>query len=218
VRRALVAAERANNAVLQEHDGRWTIQGDPTEGALIVAARKLGLDPEALEARYGRVGEVPFSSERKLMSTVHADSEKGERLRALTKGAPDVLLKHCTHRLVGGEAVALSEADRALVMEQNEALAGEGLRTLGVAFRSLSATDPAGEPFGDNLEHDLVFLGLIGMIDPPRREARVAVARAKGAGIRVIMITGDHPKTAAAVASELGITTGRAVLGASAPG
>ncbi|MCC6984491.1 MAG: cation-translocating P-type ATPase, partial [Bauldia sp.] len=212
VRRALIAAERANNAVLREENGRWTIQGDPTEAALIVAARKLGLSAEELDARYVRVGEVPFSSERKLMSTVHADGENGARLRALTKGAPDVLLKRCTHQLVGREAVALSEEDRARIMERNEALAGEGLRTLGVAFRSLPTSD--GETFDEELEHDLVFLGLIGMIDPPRQEAREAVKRAQGAGIRVMMITGDHPKTAARVGSDLGIVTLRAVLGA----
>src|SRR5215204_2361007 len=95
--RALSAADRANNAVLQEREGRWTVHGDPTEGALIVAARKAGLEAEALDARFARIGEVPFSSERKLMSTVHTDAQKGELLRALTKGAPDVLLARCSH-------------------------------------------------------------------------------------------------------------------------
>ena len=99
--RALAVADRANNAVLQEHDGRWTVQGDPTEGALIVAARKAGLEDEALDARFERVGEVPFSSERKLMSTVHTDAERQERLLVFTKGAPDVLLARCSHELVG---------------------------------------------------------------------------------------------------------------------
>jgi Ca2+-transporting ATPase len=210
--RALTAADRANNAVLQERDGFWMVQGDPTEGALIVAARKAGLSAEALDARFARIGEIPFSSERKLMSTVHTDAEREERLIALTKGAPDVLLAHCSHELVGKEAVPLTDARRAEIMASNDALAEEALRTLGVAFRSLPVERDA---FGEDVEHDLVFLGLIGMIDPPRQEARDAVTRAQEAGIRSIMITGDHPKTAAIIAAELGIGSGRrAVTGA----
>jgi P-type Ca2+ transporter type 2C len=213
--RALTVADRANNAVLQERDGRWTVQGDPTEGALIVAARKAGLEDEALDARFARVGEVPFSSERKLMSTVHTDVERGEVLRALTKGAPDLLLTRCSHELVGEETRALTEARRTEILATNEELAGEALRTLGVAFRSLPKDGAGREAFDDDVEHDLVFLGLIGMIDPPRGEARDAVARAKSAGIRAMMITGDHPKTAAVIAAELGIASdGRAVTGA----
>jgi len=214
--RALTAAERANNAVLQERDGSWSVQGDPTEGALIVAARKAGLLREALDARFARVGEVPFSSERKLMSTVHTDAEQPERLIAVTKGAPDILLARCTHELVGRDAVALTDARRAEIMASNDALAEEALRTLGVAFRSLPADRPDHDAFEEDVEHDLVFLGLIGMIDPPRQETREAVVRAQAAGIRSIMITGDHPVTAAIIAAELGITSGgrRAVTGA----
>jgi Ca2+-transporting ATPase len=213
--RALTAADRANNAALLECDGNWTVQGDPTEGALIVAARKVGLSGEALEARFRRVGEVPFSSERKMMSTVHADAERGERLIVLTKGAPDRLLGRCSHELVGKVAVPLTEARRAEIMASNDALAGEALRTLGVAFRSLPPDALDEKNFCEDVERDLVFLGLIGMIDPPREEAREAVRRAQGAGIRSIMITGDHPKTAAIIAAELGIGSGeRAVNGA----
>jgi Ca2+-transporting ATPase len=213
--RALAVADRANNSVLQEHEGRWTVQGDPTEGALVVAARKAGLEDEALEARFRRVGEVPFSSERKLMTTVHTDAERRERLIVFTKGAPDVLLSRCSDELVGGETRPLSEERRAQILQVNEDLAGEALRTLGVAFRSLPA-DALEEAEADaRIERDLVFAGLIGMIDPPRAEAKEAVARAKAAGIRPIMITGDHPKTAAVIAAELGITSdGRAVTGA----
>ena len=213
--RALTVADRVNNALLREHDGHWTVQGDPTEGALIVAARKAGLEDEALDARFARTGEVPFSSERKLMSTIHTDAERQERLLALTKGAPDVLLTRCSQELVGEKARTLSAERRAEILKKNEELAGEALRTLGVAFRSLPKD--AGEPmtFDDRLERDLVFLGLIGMIDPPREEAKKAVARAKHAGIRVMMITGDHPKTAAVIAAELGIASeGLAVTGA----
>ena len=104
--RALTVADRANNAVLQERDGRWIVQGDPTEGALIVAARKAGLEDDALDARFARVGEVPFSSERKLMSTVHTDADRQERLLVFTKGAPDVLLARCSQELVGRRASA----------------------------------------------------------------------------------------------------------------
>jgi P-type Ca2+ transporter type 2C len=203
--RALAAADRANNAVLAEHDGRWTVQGDPTEGALIVAARKGGLEDEALDARFARIAEVPFSSERKLMSTIHTDAEQEERLLALTKGAPDVLLARCSRELVGEQARPLSAERRDEILQFNEGLAGEALRTLGVAFRALPKDAFAREELDQRIEEDLVFLGLIGMIDPPRDEAREAVARAKGAGIRTMMITGDHPKTAAVIAAELGI-------------
>ncbi len=213
--RTLAAADRANNAVLQEHDGRWSVQGDPTEGALIVAARKAGLEEETLDARFERVGEVPFSSERKLMSTVHADAERQGLLRGFTKGAPDILLARCSHELVGEISRPLTAERRAAIASANEELAGEALRTLGLAFRSLPKDASAAHGFEDAVEHDLVFLGLIGMIDPPRDEAKQAIARAKDAGIRSMMVTGDHPITAAVIATELGITAdGRAVTGA----
>jgi P-type Ca2+ transporter type 2C len=214
IRRTLRAADRVNNAALQERDGRWVVQGDPTEGALIVAARKAGLMTASLDGRFERVGEVPFSSERKLMSTVHQDAQKQERLIVFSKGAPDVLLERCTHELVGEETRPLTNDRRATIRAANEQLASAALRTLGVAFRSLPR-DALAQQFDDRVEQDLVFLGLVGMIDPPRTEVKAAVARAKGAGIRPIMITGDHPKTAAAIAQELGIAgDGRALTGA----
>ena len=213
--RVLAAADRANNAVLEEDGGRWTVQGDPTEGALIVAARKAGVEADTLDARFARVAEVPFSSERKLMSTVHTDTERRERLLAFTKGAPDVLLGRCSHELVGEEERLLTAERREEIRRTNDELAGEALRTLGIGFRSMPKERAADEEWDERIEHDLVFLGLIGMIDPPREEAKSAVARAKGAGIRPIMITGDHPKTAAVIAAELGIATdGRVVTGA----
>ncbi|MHB8900930.1 MAG: cation-translocating P-type ATPase [Thermoguttaceae bacterium] len=212
--RALTVADRANNAVLQQHDGRWAIQGDPTEGALVVAARKAGLSAETLETRFERVGEVPFSSARKLMSTVHTDAQRRERLLVFTKGAPDVLLARCQQELVGEHFRPLSDERRAAILEKNEELAGQALRTLGVAERELPAGAFDEEEAGEDVEHDLVFVGLIGMIDPPRGEAKQAVARARGAGVRPMMITGDHPKTAAVIATELGISTdGRVVTG-----
>ena len=213
--RALAVADRANNAVLEQRDGKWTVHGDPTEGALIVAARKAGLSADTLEKRFRRVGEVPFSSERKLMSTVHTDAERVAHLRVFTKGAPDVLLHRCSHELVGQEARALSDARRAAILNVNDELAGRALRTLGIAYRTLPGDASASEDIGENVEHDLVFAGLIGMLDPPRDEAKEAVARAKGAGIRPMMITGDHPKTAAVIALELGMTSAaRAMTGA----
>ena len=213
--RVLAVGDLANNAVLQQEYGRWSVQGDPTEGALLVAARKAGLDPGSLGARFERLGEVPFSSERKLMSTVHADAERQERLLAFSKGAPDVLLARCSRELVGEAARDLDDARRAQILTVNEELAGEALRTLGVAFRSLPANLLEVDEPDERLEHDLVFAGLIGMIDPPRAEAAAAGARAKAAGIRALMITGDHPVTASVIAAELGIAADtRAVTGA----
>jgi Ca2+-transporting ATPase len=216
IEKALAAADRANNAVVQQQDGRWTVQGDPTEGALLVAARKCGLSSEALDKRLPRVGEVPFSSERKLMSTIHRDTEQQDRGVVFTKGAPDVLLGRCTLEVVGEDRRPLSPARRAEILKNNEALAGEALRTLGVAGRWLTSETLAQHSThpDERLERELVFAGLIGIIDPPRPEAKAAVARAMRAGIRPVMITGDHPRTAAVIAQELGITSdGRTITG-----
>jgi Ca2+-transporting ATPase len=215
--RALAAADRANNAIVLERDGRWTVQGDPTEGALLVAARKAGVSTAQLDERLPRVGEVPFSSERKLMSTLHRDAEQQHRGIVFTKGAPDVLLTRCTEEVLGESRRPLTEDRRAEILQVNEELAGEALRTLAVARRWLSADALAEHAahLDARVEQNLVFAGLIGMIDPPRPGARDAVARAKGAGIRPLMITGDHPRTAAVIAEELDITTdGRAITGA----
>jgi Ca2+-transporting ATPase len=212
--RALTVGDRANNAALQERDGRWWVQGDPTEGALIVAARKAGLEDAMLDARFERVGEIPFSSERKLMTTVHTDAEK-QRLIAFTKGAPDVLLARCAHELVGAGTRPLDEKRRQQIVQANDALAREALRTLGVAFRSLPPDAFDAHDIDERVEHELVFAGFIGMIDPPRAEAKDAVARARAAGIRPVMITGDHPATASVIAAELGTARdARAVSGA----
>ncbi len=214
VLRALAAADRANNAVIQEHDGGWTAQGDPTEAALIVAARKAGLEKKELDARFARLAEVPFSSDRKLMSTIHKDADSQERLLAFTKGAPDVLLARCPHELIGEQTRPLTDARRADILKTNEELAGEALRTLALAFRSLPKDGFKVDEVNEGVEQDLVFVGLIGMMDPPREEAQSAVARARTAGIRALMITGDHPTTAAVIATELGIAdAGRAVTG-----
>ncbi|MDK9706477.1 MAG: cation-translocating P-type ATPase [Desulforhopalus sp.] len=213
--RALAVADRANNAALQEHDGQWTVQGDPTEGALCVAARKAGLLTADLDHRVQRIGEVPFSSNRKLMSTIHIDTAEDEDVLVFTKGAPDILLARCSRELAGETPRPLTTERRAEILRVNEDLAGDALRTLGVAMRSLPRAALTGKEVDEGLENDLIFLGLIGMIDPPRDEAKDAVARARTAGIRSLMITGDHPKTAAVIAGELGIAAdGRAVTGA----
>ncbi|MBD3655103.1 MULTISPECIES: cation-translocating P-type ATPase [Marinobacter] len=215
VERALTVGDRATNAVLQEDDGRWTIQGDPTEGALIVAARKAGLADELLDARFARVGEVPFSSERKLMSTLHTDAQQQESIQVFTKGAPDVLLGRCTRERIGKATRPLTTERRKEILALNDGLAREALRTLGVAARVLPADGFGPDDIGEHVEQDLVFVGLIGMIDPPREEATAAVAEARAAGIRPVMITGDHPVTAAVIGQELGIVRdGRAVTGA----
>jgi P-type Ca2+ transporter type 2C len=216
IERALAVADRANNAAVQHRDGRWTVQGDPTEGALIVAARKCGLSAADLDKRLPRVGEVPFSSERKLMSTIHRDTAQEHAGIVFTKGAPDVLLTRCAFELVGEDRRALTAARREEILQTNEVLAGEALRTLGVAARWLeqdALAEHSANP-DERVEHGLVFAGLIGMIDPPRPEAKDAVARARRAGIRPIMITGDHPRTAGVIARELGIAAdARAITG-----
>ncbi len=215
VRKTLRAADLANNATLRKADDHWVIQGDPTEGALLVAARKIGLTDAELGDRFPRVGEVPFTSERKLMSTAHVDQAKHERVMVFAKGAPDVLLARCQFEQVGNDVRPLTPERRKQIVASVEALANQALRTLGMAFRSLQR-DAVSGVLSDAVEQDFVFLGLLGMIDPPRPEARAAVAEAKIAGIKPIMITGDHPTTASAIAGELGIVQpgGRAVTGA----
>ncbi|HET9595577.1 MAG TPA: cation-translocating P-type ATPase [Anaeromyxobacteraceae bacterium] len=214
VEKALAAGSLANNAVLLRHDGRWTVQGDPTEGALVVAAHKVGAAAGKVVERFPRVGEVPFSSERKLMSTAHSDTEDAGRVLVFSKGAPDVLLARCTEERIGGAVRPLTGARRAEIARAVEELGSQALRTLGVASRALPRDALAAGPT-EHVEQGLVFLGVVGMMDPPRPEAREAVAQARAAGVRPIMITGDHPVTAAAIAAELGIVPGggRALVG-----
>ena len=209
---ALTAGHLCNNAAVVDHGGRWNVLGDPSEGALKVAAAKAGLDPARLEARFARSGEVPFSSERKLMSTAHADAERPERVLLMTKGAPDVLLARCTREQSGDAERSLTTARRAEIQASIERLAGQALRTIGLAYRVL----PAAAQTHAHAEQDLVWLGVAGIIDPPRPEAVAAVRAAHDAGVRVVMITGDHPATAVAIARELDIAGphDRALLGA----
>ena len=204
----LAAGALCNNATIVVRHGRAAVIGDPTEGALKLAALDAGLDAARLEARYPRVGEVPFSSERKLMSTLHAD---GERRVLMTKGAPDILLARCTQEEIDGRRVPLTAQRRAAIHSAIEGLAAKALRPLGLARREL----PADAAPGAGLERELVWLGTVGLIDPPRPEAAAAVRTARAAGVRVVMMTGDHPATARAIAAEVGIAPrdARVVLG-----
>jgi Ca2+-transporting ATPase len=202
VRAVLGGGSLANDAVLRADDGVWTVQGDPTDAAFLVAERKLGTTEERA-ARFTRVGEVPFTSERKLMSSIEADASRGGRVSVVTKGAPDVLLARCTHEQAGSAHEPLTPARKQEILRCVEGLGEEALRTLAVAYRSLEHAEPP-EP-DESLERELVFAGVVGIIDPPRPEAAAAIAEAADAGVRVIMITGDHPRTAARIAADLGI-------------
>ncbi len=200
----------AGNAELQQDDtGVWIVQGDPTEAAFLVAARKLGGSDGAAtrNERYERIGEIPFTSKRKMMSTLEVDHADADAHVLFTKGAPDVLLAHCTRVLRGCEVVELDDATRTRILADVDTMTDAALRTLGVARRTLAANaqipNDAAEAAG--LEQDLVYLGTVGIIDPPRAEAAVAIDQAHRAGIRVILITGDHPRTAARIAADLGI-------------
>ncbi|HYC35576.1 MAG TPA: cation-translocating P-type ATPase [Usitatibacter sp.] len=182
--------------------GEWQAHGDPTEVAFLVAERKLGVH-ERRQRRFARVAEVPFTSERRMMSSIEVDHEHGDERIIVTKGAPDVLLARCTLLRKGGAVVPLDDGHRRRILDEVEQLAAEALRTLGVAYRPLAESEGPGAD--ESLEHDLVFAGVVGIIDPPREEAAQAIGEARRAGIRVIMITGDHPRTAARIAADLGI-------------
>ncbi|MFH1182387.1 MAG: calcium-transporting P-type ATPase, PMR1-type, partial [Candidatus Woesearchaeota archaeon] len=188
-----------NDATLNK-DG--SIVGDPTEVALIVSAAKGGLLKEEIEKKLPRVDEIPFDSERKRMTTIH---EIGSKRIMYTKGAPDIILKLCTKILKNGKIIALTPSERKIILSANEEFAQNALRVLGFAFKQLAQKEKPDEK-------ELVFVGLQAMIDPPREEAKGAVKACKDAGIRVIMITGDHKLTAVAIAKELGID-GKAITG-----
>ncbi len=198
LRLILKASALCNNA---QCDGKSVI-GDTTEGALIVAAAKRGLVKEDLEKESPRVHEVAFTSERKRMTTVHRAD--GEKLFTCVKGAPEMILERCNSIIVKGKITKLDQKMRKKILEANEGMANKALRVLGVAYKEIAASE-AGDFDEEMLESNLVFIGLTGMIDPPRAEAMGAVKKCDEAGIRTVMITGDHQMTAVAVAKELGI-------------
>jgi potassium/sodium efflux P-type ATPase len=191
-----------NADLRQEPGGEWRIEGDPTEAAFLVAEHKLGAT-QRRKRRFERVAEHPFTSERKMMSTLERDHERGDAVMVMAKGAPDVLLDRCTRVRVGMNIVDLDDTRRARILADVDSLSDAALRTLSVAYRPLGPDEAHDQP--ESLERDLVFVGTVGMIDPPRTEAVAAIAEACRAGIRVIMITGDHPRTAARIAADLGI-------------
>ena len=209
------SAALCNDASLEPTpEGGYRAVGDPTEGALVVAAAELGLVKAELDQRWPRVGEVPFTSERKRMTTVHLVGVTAEQTDApwccgshvaFAKGAVDSLLEISERVWTGDQDVPLSDELRARIAAANDHLAGQGQRVLGVAFRPLyELPDKAEEA---ELERQMTFIGLVAMIDPPRPEVREAVQMAKAAGIRPVMITGDHPLTARQIARELGIAS-----------
>ncbi len=192
-----------NNAQLRkkENADTWEILGDPTEAALIVTAEKGGLVKEELDEIYPRIREIPFTSERKRMTTLHRTPQN--ELVAYVKGAPETILEKCTHLLENGKEVKLTEEETRQILEANEQMATNALRILAMAYRKVPA---AAEKYEDDqLEANLVFVGLEGMIDPPREEAIQANKTCRKAGIKTVMITGDHKLTAVAIATEVGI-------------
>ena len=204
----LRAAALCNDASLSYSNGRYVVSGDTTEGALLVAATKAGLDIEALRREYPRIGEVPFTSERKRMTTIHRTP--GGRLHAYMKGAPEVVLERCDYIWDKEGPRPMTEEDEARILEINEEMASRALRNLAVAYKELEK----GVELDEAVEEEgFVFLGLLGMIDPPREEVKEALRLCESAGIRTIMITGDHKLTAVAVAKELGMETGKVLTG-----
>ena len=192
-----------------EIDDTDTVTGEPTEAALVVWANKLGMHKAGLKKASPRIGEAPFDSGRKMMSTVH---ETADGIVQYTKGAPDVVLDKCTHYLENGKPVPMTEEYRSSIIAANKSMADRALRVLACSMRMWDAA-PAYE--ADKLENELCFIGLTGMIDPVRPEVKDAIAQCGSAGVRAIMITGDHVDTAVAIAKELGILTegARAITG-----
>lgn len=181
-------------------DDDGNLVGEPTEMALVAYSMSLGMNKNELMKSAPRVGEAPFDSNRKMMSTIH---KTADGILQFTKGAPDEILKHCTRIFKNGEVSPLTDADRDAVLKKNKEFADRALRVLACGYKQLSCVPEDQSP--DNIENELVFCGLVGMIDPVRPEVKAAIEECRGAGIRPIMITGDHKDTAVAIALELGI-------------
>jgi len=201
VQQLLMSCVFCNDAILQQKNGEWIIIGDPTEGALLVLAAKGGCESAEWQHRMPRVFEVPFSSERKRMSVLVQGEHGGNVL--FCKGSPELTLECCTHIQIGDQIHEIADFQRQHVLAQNNELASRGLRVLGFAYRNFSNLPEGGITEKD--ESNLIWVGLVGMLDAPRPEVREAVKRCREAGIRPIMITGDHQLTAKAIAVDLGI-------------
>ena len=193
----LVTGTLCNDASLVQEEEKWDITGDPTEGALVIVAAKEGIWKKALEEKHTRVGEVPFSSERKMMTTLNT-FEDG--IYAHSKGAPEIILAACSKIFLNGQEQQLTPEIRQEVLNTVNEMANETLRVMGFAYRQVSK-----DTLPEDTEKEMVFAGLTGMRDPPREEVKVAIATCRNAGIRTVMITGDHKTTAFAIARELGI-------------
>jgi Ca2+-transporting ATPase len=209
------AAVLASDAIVEFDGTRWRVVGDPTEGALVTFAARAGIDRAALTAKAPRVAEIPFDSRRKRMTTIHrvldhqdlgvAGVPVGSTV-ALVKGAPDVVLDLCTYYHSRGSALPLDAVVRGRVIAAMDEMAARALRILAVAYRPLPKAPPAGQmPVASEVERELVLVGLVGIMDPPRPEVASAIARARHAGVRTVMVTGDHKDTAVAVAAEIGL-------------
>ena len=198
----LQAAVSCNDALLQRDDS-WSIVGDPTEGALLSLGAKAGIFKAELETKMPRMGEFPFDSDRKRMSVMVESSDRESPFLMFTKGSPELVLARCNYLQDSNEARSLTEVSREQILEINDRFAKDGLRVLGFAYKPLTEIPPAATE--EEHERDLIWLGLVGMWDAPRPEVKEAVQKCRQAGIRPIMITGDHPFTATAIATQLQI-------------
>jgi Ca2+-transporting ATPase len=194
-----------NDTSLNNIDGAWTIKGDPTEGSLLVGAAKAGLWKKDVTDRFPRIGEIPFSSERKRMTTIH---RTGDGKTAYSKGAPEEILNACNFIHIEGQERELTAAERANIQAVAQAMADDALRVLGMAYKRL----PGDLEIDQTVEQEMVFVGLVGMIDPPREEAKEAIKLCDQAGVKTVMITGDYKITAVAIARDLGLLKGGLVL------
>ncbi|HOK63077.1 MAG TPA: HAD-IC family P-type ATPase, partial [Soehngenia sp.] len=202
VQSLLLMGALVNDAELVENGGQYKIVGDPTEGALVTLAAKGGIDVDSLNEKYPRIQEIPFDASRKMMTTFH-EGYFEDKITAITKGAPDLLIQKCSHILLNGEVVPFTEELKKKVLDTNINFSKQALRVLAVAYKVFDKLPDNLDP--ENIEKDMIFVGLSGMIDPLRPEAKEAIKLCKKAGIDIKVITGDYKETAFAIARDLGL-------------